>query len=241
MEQDRPLWPEADKRQKTTQDEDAVEAAEAAKKNFPTCGILDLLRSLPANIVANHIYPFAVKVIKNREELITAVDEYLDEFYNNEDGHDDDEEEMTGDENEASFDEDEPSSDEDEPLFDEDVPLFDEDEDEYLSDEDEPLFDEEEPLSDEDEHLSDEDEPLSDEDEPLSDEDKVDSSEQNRIHYPIGDWDVSAVDDFTRPGTSTKICPCGTWRMGLVSPACLMVALHSSRIYPVGMWPMRRT
>jgi surface protein len=43
--------------------------------------VLDLLRSLPANIVASYIYPFAVKVIHNHEELIKAVDEHLDEFY----------------------------------------------------------------------------------------------------------------------------------------------------------------
>jgi hypothetical protein len=48
--------------------------------------VMDLLRSLPANIVANYIYPFAVKVIQNHEELIKAVDEYLDEFYSNDDG-----------------------------------------------------------------------------------------------------------------------------------------------------------
>jgi surface protein len=77
--------------------------------------VMDLLRSLPANIVANYIYPFAVKVIKNREELIEAVDEYLDEYY---------------------------SDDAEEKNDNEDVG-------------------------------------------------------KNRIRYPIGDWDVSGVDDFT--------------------------------------------
>jgi surface protein len=48
--------------------------------------IIDPLRSLPADIVANYIYPFAVKVIQNREELIVAVDEYLDEFYSSNGG-----------------------------------------------------------------------------------------------------------------------------------------------------------
>jgi surface protein len=46
--------------------------------------VMDLLRSLPTNIVADYIYPFAVKVIRNREQLIVAVDEYLDEFYRDE-------------------------------------------------------------------------------------------------------------------------------------------------------------
>jgi hypothetical protein len=66
--------------------------------------------------VANSIYPFAVKVIQNHEELIAAVDEYLDEFYSN------DEEEKT---------------------------------------------------------------------------DNEDDIGKNRIRYPIGDWDVSRVDDLT--------------------------------------------
>jgi hypothetical protein len=70
--------------------------------------VLDLLRSLPPNLVAHHVYPFAVKVIENHEELINAVDEYFYEFYSD----------------------------------DEDVG-------------------------------------------------------NNRIHYPICDWDVSRVDDFT--------------------------------------------
>jgi hypothetical protein len=85
--------------------------------------IIDLLRSLPAHVVANHIYPFAVKIIENREELIVAVDEYLD-----------------------------------------------------------------------------------------NDDDDVGN---NRIRYPIGDWDVSRVTGLTRSGTPrpsilTKICPDGT-------------------------------
>jgi hypothetical protein len=47
--------------------------------------VMDLLRSLPPNLVANYIYPFAVKFVKNREELIKAVDDYLDEFHSNKD------------------------------------------------------------------------------------------------------------------------------------------------------------
>jgi surface protein len=78
--------------------------------------IVDLLQSLPANVVANHVYPFAVKVIKNHKGLIEAVDEYLDEYYS-----DDAEEEKNDNEDVGN----------------------------------------------------------------------------NRIRYPIGDWDVSGVDDFT--------------------------------------------
>jgi hypothetical protein len=46
--------------------------------------VMNLLRSLPANIVADYIYPFAVKIIPNHEELIKAVDEYVDEYYRDE-------------------------------------------------------------------------------------------------------------------------------------------------------------
>jgi surface protein len=91
------------KRQKTT-----IAAAEEEAT------ILDLLRSLPSNIVGNYIYPFAVKVIQNHKGLIKAVDEYLNEFYI--------------------------------------------------------IYDE----VDEDEN-----------------------NDENRINYPIGDWDVSRVDNFT--------------------------------------------
>jgi hypothetical protein len=87
----------------------------AAAKDDRT--VVDLLRSLSANIVANYIYPFAVKVIQNHVELIAAVDEYLDEYYSDDDG-----------------------------------------------------------------------------DEKTDDEDDIGN---NRILYPIGDWDVSRVDDFT--------------------------------------------
>jgi surface protein len=38
---------------------------------------MDLLRALPANIVANHIYPFVTRVIEDRDQLIKAVDEYF--------------------------------------------------------------------------------------------------------------------------------------------------------------------
>ena len=37
---------------------------------------MDILRALPANIVATNIYPFAVFVIKDRDHLIEAVDRY---------------------------------------------------------------------------------------------------------------------------------------------------------------------
>jgi surface protein len=89
------------KRQKTTA---------AASEEEAT--ILDLLRSLPSNIVAKYIYPFAVKVIQNHEELIKAVDKHMNEFYY----------------------------------------------DEY---------------------------------------DAEEKNDENRIHYPIGDLDVSRVDNFT--------------------------------------------
>jgi hypothetical protein len=110
------------KRQKTTtaaanEKEPTIlheERKEATAKEDRT--VVDLLRSLPATIVANYIFPFAVKVIQNREKLIEAVDEYLDEYYS-----DDAEEEKNDNEDIGN----------------------------------------------------------------------------NRIRYPIGDWDVSGVDDFT--------------------------------------------
>jgi hypothetical protein len=82
-----------------------------------------LLHSLPVNIFTNYVYPFAVKVLQNHEELIMAVDEYLNELYN-----DDGEEKNGGNE------------------------------------------------------------------------------DQNRIHYPIGDWDVSRVDDFTSVFDHVRNC-----------------------------------
>jgi hypothetical protein len=115
--------PPTAKRQKTTAAADekqptcirAEDRGEAAAKDDRT--VVDLLRSLPANIGANYIYPFAVKVIQNHEDLIVAVDEYLGEFYSDDDG-------------------------EEEKNDDEDVVI-------------------------------------------------------TRIRHPIGDWDVSRVDDFT--------------------------------------------
>jgi surface protein len=161
--------------------------------------ILDLLRSLPANVVANYIYPFAVKVIQNREELIQAVDEYFDEFYTSgnppvywsdeEDDDDEDDEDIfsSDDEEEAEEQQDALSS----TLSDNDrispsgpshqsnsmAPRG--NSDDYSIGEDEKGEDDDE----EDENLSD------DEDEVLSD--------QNRIRYAIGDWDISSVEDFT--------------------------------------------
>jgi surface protein len=120
--EERPLLPLA-KRPKTTQDDGTIAAirtrgvAAAAKNDSAPTSIVDLLQSLPANIVANCMYPFAVKVIQDREELLKAVDEYLDENFT--------------DDGEAR-------------IVDEDV------------------------------------------------------GNNSRIRYPIGDWDVSRVDSFTR-------------------------------------------
>jgi surface protein len=58
--------------------------------------ILDLLRSLPSNIVAKYIYPCAVKVIQYREELNKAVDQHINEFYYS---YEDDDAEENNDEN----------------------------------------------------------------------------------------------------------------------------------------------
>jgi hypothetical protein len=60
-------------------EERAVDIIDQKKKNarMTTISIIDLLRSLPANIVAHYVYPFAVKVIQNRNELIKAIDEFL--------------------------------------------------------------------------------------------------------------------------------------------------------------------
>jgi surface protein len=84
------------KRPKTEEQEDegttTTSAADdhlEATKNYTSSAvtsILDLLRSLPANVVAHYVYPLAVQVIKNREELIEAVDEHLNEFYSDDDG-----------------------------------------------------------------------------------------------------------------------------------------------------------
>jgi hypothetical protein len=138
--------------------------------------VINLLRSLPAGIVANYIYPFAVKVIQNHEELIEAVDEYLDEYYSDDDGDEDDQEEYY------------------------------------------------------------------DEDEPLFDEDELDSSYQNRIHYP--EWTTLPVCLTTRgtarPCISTKTCPDGMWRMGSVLPECFWVAMHSNPTFPIGTPAARR-
>jgi hypothetical protein len=41
----------------------------------------DLLRSLPPNIVKNNIYPFAVKVIRDHDELIKETDKYMRKHY----------------------------------------------------------------------------------------------------------------------------------------------------------------
>jgi hypothetical protein len=152
-------------------DEEKREAATTAKDDDDRT-FLDLLRSLPANIVANYIYPFAVKVIQNREELITAVDEYLDEFYSGDDAGEED------------------------------------------------------------------------------DDDDDDVGNDQRIRYPIGDWDVSGVDDFTcvfscmrnrKAHNSTKICHDGTWRMGPALPECFMVAVSSIATFPTGVPAARPT
>jgi surface protein len=87
MEEERP----SKRQMKTPEDERTTTTASVAKNTNDFTNIMDLLHSLPANIVATYIYPFAVKVIQNHEELIEAVDEYLDEFYDNGEEKNDDE------------------------------------------------------------------------------------------------------------------------------------------------------
>jgi surface protein len=114
---ERPLLPVAEHWLPTSPDnnDDKGTTTTTANDLSPTSSIvIDLLMSLPVNLVVNYIYPFAVQVIQNREELIAAVDEYLDEHYS--DGEEKNEDEDIG---------------------------------------------------------------------------------NNRIRYPIGDWDVSRVGDFT--------------------------------------------
>jgi surface protein len=178
------------KRQKTTQQDEGTTitaltrgAAAVAMNDSPT-SIIDLLRSLPANIVANYIYPFAVKIIQNREELIAAVDEYLDEFYTDDDGDYDD---------------------------------ADGDEEAWLDEEGEE--DGEDTSSDDDEEVDEQDGSSAWSDNRIllgpnhpngiieprrSNEPQDDGTETTaapvplrRAIYPIGDWDVSRMNDFT--------------------------------------------
>jgi surface protein len=196
--------PPTAKRQKTTapvedENEPAIldeESKGATVKADRT--VMDLLRSLPANIVAIYIYPFAVKVIKNREELIEAVDEYLDEFY-----CDDDEDEVSWSDKDEDDSEDTSSDDEEAKEQDASSTFS----DDHISSSDlshqnssmEPRGSDE--LQDGDE---DDEEEHYDEDVPSSDEYGLYYSDQNRIRYPIGDWDVSGVDDFTSVFDSMK-------------------------------------
>jgi surface protein len=170
------------KRAKTTQDEgsttDMTTGAAAAAKNDHT--IMDLLRSLPASVVANYIYPFAVKVIQNREAMIAAVDEYLDEFYSNGDGDDDDDifAEFWSDQEHGE----DTVSDDNEEAEKQDVSST-------VSDD---------RISSGPRHQNSNLEPRGKSDEP---QDKKETAvapvHSSRIHYPIGEWDVSRVDDFT--------------------------------------------
>jgi surface protein len=192
------------KRQKTTTAADEIEPAildeerrEATAKEEDRT-ILDLLRSLPANVVANYIYPFAVKVIQNREELIKAVDEYLDEFYTSDnppvywsdeedDDEDDDEDISSDDEEEAEEQQDASSStmSDNDRISSSGLPSHQSSSIAPRGNSDDYSIGEEDDKGEDD----DEDEPSSDEDEVLSD--------QNRIRYAIGDWDISRVEDFT--------------------------------------------
>jgi surface protein len=44
---------------------------------------MDILRALPSNIISDIIYPLAVRVVKDRNHLIEAVDFYCDEINHN--------------------------------------------------------------------------------------------------------------------------------------------------------------
>jgi surface protein len=165
------------KRQKTTPDEGTITGltggAAAAKKETPTT--LDLLRSLPPYIVANFVYPFAVKVVKNREELIEAVDEYLDEFYNNIDG-----DEVSWPDEEDEEDDEDTSSDDEEAKEQDALSTF--SDDHILSD----------PC-----HQNSSTEPFGGDEPQDGEETTAGFVHSRRTHYPIGDWDVSRLDDFT--------------------------------------------
>jgi surface protein len=189
--EERPL--PAAKRQKMEDDEDEgttrqqrrQEIADWETKHFkddPTVVLDDLIRSLPATIVANCIYPFAVKVIRNREELIEAVDEYLDEFffsdeaYNSEENDEEDTEESSTDEAEEEEHE---------------------DGEESRSDDQEEELDASSTLSDDRTSSSTLGSSRQNDEETRDTALPAHSSRANRRRYPIGDWDVSQVDDFS--------------------------------------------
>jgi surface protein len=166
------------KRQKTKQDEGnttgLTRGAAAAKKESPT-SFTDLLRSLPANIVAKYIYPFAVKVVKNREELIKVVDEYLDGFY------------TEGDGDEASwFDEEDEEEGEDTPSY---IEVAEgQDASSTLSDDH---------ISSDPSHQNSSMEPRGGDEPQDGEKTTTGFVHARRVYCPIGDWDVSQVDDFT--------------------------------------------
>jgi surface protein len=149
--------------------------------------VMDLLRSLPANIVANYIYPFAVKVIQNHEELIEAVDEYLDEFYSNDDGVVDDgpadAESWSDEEDEEDEEYGEETSSDDEEMEEQDASST--------------LLDDLISLGSSHQHSN--MAPCGSNDEPQDDgKGSAAATVHSRcVHYPIGDWDVSRVDNFT--------------------------------------------
>jgi hypothetical protein len=179
------------------------------KNNAPvTTSIIDLLRSLPANIVADYIYPFAVKVIKNREALIKAVDVYLDEFYS-----DDDRDAMSW------FDEDD--EEDGESLSDEDK-----EDGESLSDEDEEdgesLSDEEAKEDGKDTSSDDEEAEEQDASSTLSD-DQISSDliHHNSSMEPCGSdepqdgEETTVASDYCLP-RPLKTCPLFHWRLGRI-------------------------
>jgi surface protein len=149
--------------------------------------VMHLLRSLPANVVAKYyIYPFAVKVIKNRKELIKAVDDYLDEFSRNgvgEANNDPVHEESWSDEFSEDGGEDTASSDNAEAkerealssLLDDRISLDPSNQNSSI----EPRFSDDEPQDDRKETAA------------------AASVHSRRVLYPIAHWDVSRVVDCT--------------------------------------------
>jgi hypothetical protein len=182
--------------------------------------------------------------------LIKAVDDHLDVFYSNGDGDEENEEENN--EFYRDDDADEENEEENDELYRDDDGY---EENEEVNDELDRDDDRDEVNEDENDELDgdgdadeEKEEENDDEVEPLSDEVVVDFSGQNHIRYPIGDWDVSGVDDFTsvltasgtaRPRISTMICPDGMCRMGPVLPKCFRVAMYFSPTYPDGLLAAR--
>jgi hypothetical protein len=48
----------------------------ATRKRTRFADPLDILRALPVNIVAIHVYPYAVLIVKDRDHLIKEVDQF---------------------------------------------------------------------------------------------------------------------------------------------------------------------